>query len=81
MSYDWLELQRIARQGFENRLSAVTDWSAPTPDTEWDVATLVRHVVDEQRWVPPLLAGKTIAEAEADLVPLGDDLSAEWDRH
>ncbi|KDE10754.1 TIGR03086 family metal-binding protein [Rhodococcus aetherivorans] len=81
MSYDWLELQHIARQGFEGRLSAVTDWSAPTPDTEWDVATLVRHVVDEQRWVPPLLAGRTIAEAEAELDPLGDDLSAEWDRH
>jgi uncharacterized protein (TIGR03086 family) len=37
-------------------------WGDPTPDTEWDVRTLFNHVVGEQLWVPPLLAGKTLRE-------------------
>ena len=37
-------------------------WEAPTPCAEWDVRALVNHVVSEQRWMPPLLAGATIAE-------------------
>ncbi len=53
MAIDWLELQRTAARGFTDRLTRVTDWSAPTPDTEWDVAQLVEHMVDEQRWIPP----------------------------
>src|SRR5207245_7375809 len=28
----------------------------------WDVRTLVNHLVNEERWVPPLFAGATIAE-------------------
>ncbi|MEE2030970.1 maleylpyruvate isomerase N-terminal domain-containing protein, partial [Rhodococcus chondri] len=80
MAIDWLALQRTARREFDTRLAQVTDWSAPTPDTEWDVATLVRHVVDEQRWVMPLVSGRTLEEAEASLEPLGDDLAAEWAR-
>jgi uncharacterized protein (TIGR03086 family) len=35
-------------------------WHAPTPCAEWDVYTLVNHVVSEQLWVPPLFAGQTI---------------------
>jgi uncharacterized protein (TIGR03086 family) len=81
MAIDWLALQRTARREFDTRLAQVTDWSAPTPDTEWDVATLVRHVVDEQRWVMPLVSGRTLEEAEASLEPLGDDLVAEWARY
>src|SRR5258705_5052343 len=37
-------------------------WSARTPCGEWDVRTLVNHVVSEQRWSVPLFAGATIAE-------------------
>ena len=37
-------------------------WTAPTPCTDWDVRTLVNHVVGEDRWVVPLLEGRTIAE-------------------
>ncbi len=37
-------------------------WEAPTPCTDWDVRTLVNHVVGEDRWVVPLLEGRTIAE-------------------
>ncbi|MGV9744260.1 TIGR03086 family metal-binding protein [Rhodococcus zopfii] len=81
MAIDWLELQRTAARGFTDRLTRVTDWSAPTPDTEWDVAQLVEHMVDEQRWIPPLLSGMTVADAEATLAPIGDDLRAEWSRY
>ena len=39
---------------------------------------LVRHVVQEQQWVPQLLAGLTIPQAKRQLARLGDDLRAEW---
>jgi uncharacterized protein (TIGR03086 family) len=57
-------------------------WTAPTPDTEWDVRALVQHVVGEVVWIPPLLEGKTIADVgdrfEGDL--LGDDPKSAWSR-
>jgi uncharacterized protein (TIGR03086 family) len=53
---------------------ASSDWSAPTPCSEWDVRQLVNHMVYEDRWTKPLMEGKTIAEVgdafEGDL--LGD---------
>lgn len=78
MAHDWLELQKLVHREFAVRLAAVTDWDAPTPDSEWNVRDLVTHVVDEQRWVPHLLAGRTVAQAERDLEPLRQDLVAEW---
>lgn len=81
MTYDWLELQLRAHREFGARLDAVTDWHAPTPDTEWDVATLAKHVIREQQWVKHLLAGETIDEAQNELEPIGDDLISEWKRY
>lgn len=50
-------------------------WTAPTPCTDWNVRELVNHVVGEERWVVPLMEGKTIADVgdslDGDL--LGDD--------
>jgi uncharacterized protein (TIGR03086 family) len=37
-------------------------WTAPTPCPGWDVHALVNHVVGEQRWMPPMFAGDTIAD-------------------
>ena len=37
-------------------------WQAATPDEDWVVRDLVSHVVGEDLWAPPLLAGSTIAE-------------------
>jgi uncharacterized protein (TIGR03086 family) len=81
MASDWAALQRLAAREFGARIAAVTDWHAPTPDTDWDTADLVRHVVDEQRWVAPLLAGYPMERARRRLDPIGSDLAAEWERH
>jgi uncharacterized protein (TIGR03086 family) len=77
-SNDWLSLQKQAHREFGVRLGQVTDWDAPTPDTDWSVRDLVGHVVEEQQWVPHLLAGSSVAEAQRRIQPLGDDLRAEW---
>jgi uncharacterized protein (TIGR03086 family) len=53
-------------------------WRDGTPCSEWDVRTLVQHLLSEQRWVPPLFDGLTIDEVgdrfEGDL--MGDNASA-----
>ncbi len=52
-------------------------WHDDTPCSEWDVRTLVHHLLYEQRWVPPVFAGLTIAQVgdrfDGDL--MGDDAS------
>jgi uncharacterized protein (TIGR03086 family) len=55
-------------------------WSSSTPCTDWDVRALVNHVVNENLWVPPLLAGKTIEEVgdRFDGDVLGDDPKQSW---
>jgi uncharacterized protein (TIGR03086 family) len=59
-----MELMAGAIDGFEQRLGAIdaAQWSAATPCDDWDVRTLVNHVVGELLWIPPLLEGRTIAE-------------------
>jgi uncharacterized protein (TIGR03086 family) len=53
----------------------------PTPLPGWTVSQLVNHLVKEERWTPPLLAGATIEEVgsrfDGDL--LGDDPVAAFD--
>jgi uncharacterized protein (TIGR03086 family) len=71
-----------AMDGFGQRLQQVdgAQWDAPTPCADWNVRTLVNHVVGELLWVPPLLEGRTIAEVgdrfDGDVV--GDDAAATW---
>ena len=76
------EIYRRAVDEFGRRVQAVRDdqWSNTTPCTDWDVRDLVNHVVSEDRWVVPLLAGQTIEEVgdayDGDL--LGDDPQGSW---
>ena len=55
-------------------------WTATTPCQGWTVRDLVNHLVGENRWMPPLLAGLTIEEVggqlDGDL--LGDDPVQAW---
>ncbi|HSL58695.1 MAG TPA: TIGR03086 family metal-binding protein [Acidimicrobiales bacterium] len=38
-----------------------------TPCADWRVAELLDHVVDELRWAPPLLAGRSLDQAAAEV--------------
>lgn len=53
-------------------------WHDGTPCSEWDVRTLVHHLLYEQYWVPPLFEGLGIEQVgdrfEGDL--MGEDASA-----
>jgi len=77
-TFDWHALQRTAHREFGSRVAAITDWEAPTPDTEWNVRDLVTHVIEEQQWVPHLLNGRSIPEAQLAMDKLRDDLTEEW---
>jgi uncharacterized protein (TIGR03086 family) len=67
---------------FDARVRQIGDhqWQAATPDEDWCVRDLVNHLVGEDLWAPPLLAGSTIAEVgdrfEGDV--LGSDPEAAW---
>lgn len=74
---DLIETYRRSLTEFTDRVGQVSpeQWSAPTPCPDWDVRTLVGHVVNEDRWAVPLLAGETV-EAVGDRFA-GDPLGAD----
>jgi len=82
-STDLRKLHRRAMETFGGLVHQIRDdqWVLPTPCSEWDVRTLVNHLVYENRWAVPLFAGSTIAEVgdrfEGDL--LGDNPVQAWD--
>jgi uncharacterized protein (TIGR03086 family) len=77
-----IEMYRRSVEEFGQRVMAIGagDWARPTPCSEWTVRDLVRHLVYEELWAPPLLAGATIADVgdrfEGDI--LGDDPQVAW---
>jgi uncharacterized protein (TIGR03086 family) len=79
---DLLDLHARGAQEFGWRVHAVGDqWGAQSACSEWDVRTLVNHLVSEQLWVVPLMAGSTVAEVgdRFDGDVLGDDPVPRWD--
>jgi uncharacterized protein (TIGR03086 family) len=56
-------------------------WSAPTPDAEWDVETLLNHIVSGNLWAGELAAGRTIDEVgdRLDGNLLGDDAQSAYE--
>jgi uncharacterized protein (TIGR03086 family) len=69
---DLLEAYRRSLNEFTDRVGQVSSaqWAAPTPCEDWDVRILVNHVVGEDRWTVPMLAGATVDE-------VGDRLSGD----
>jgi uncharacterized protein (TIGR03086 family) len=55
--------------------------SAPTPDGDWDVRSLLNHLVAGNWWAAELAAGRTIEEVgdRLDGDVLGDDAAAAYD--
>ncbi|MDV8002119.1 maleylpyruvate isomerase family mycothiol-dependent enzyme [Rhodococcus sp. IEGM 1408] len=84
---DWNALQSLAADLYDEVLPHVTDWDAATPCSDWTAREVLAHVVDEQLWVPGLLAGGTVDEVADDLSDRlrrmhdasGPDLVAAWD--
>jgi uncharacterized protein (TIGR03086 family) len=78
-----LELFQRAQAQFTDRVDAVApDQWEDEALPGWTVADLVAHLVSEQLWVPPLLAGEPAAEgrfpeATGDL--LGEDPFTGWE--
>jgi uncharacterized protein (TIGR03086 family) len=63
-SPDIVAIHARSVEAFLDRVRAVPDdaWERATPCTDWNVRELVNHVVGEDRWTGPLVAGKTIAD-------------------
>ena len=55
---------RRSVEGWTARVEAVgpDQWALPTPCADWDVRTLVNHVVGEDLWTGPLMRGETMEE-------------------
>ena len=84
MAEDVVELYRRSQAEFGKRVHAVRpdQWGCPTPCADWEVRTLVNHLVVEQLWVPPLVTdGQTVAGvgSRLDGDQLGADPVAVWD--
>jgi uncharacterized protein (TIGR03086 family) len=79
---DLLEYQRRAADEFGRRVDAITDeqWGRSTPCSQWDVRTLVNHLVYEDRWAPHIAKGETVEEVgdRYDGDQLGSDPKAAW---
>jgi uncharacterized protein (TIGR03086 family) len=79
----FLRSHSTALATFDSLVHSIADeqWRAPTPDTEWDVSALVDHLVVEQLWVPPLLAGETVADVgdRFDRTLAGPELVGAWE--
>jgi uncharacterized protein (TIGR03086 family) len=61
---DAVELHRKRVQRWLELLRGIDDnqWTVLTPCTEWNVWDLVNHVTYEERWVVPLMQGRTIGD-------------------
>ena len=80
MAADLIEQHGRCGQRFAALVARVGpgQWHDGTLCSQWDVRTLVHHLLYEQRWVPPLLEGLRIEQVgdrfEGDL--MGEDASA-----
>ena len=74
----------VAQREFGARVEEVSadQWQSPTVDSEWDVGALVDHVVEENRWVAPLIGGQSVDQAGEDVAAMKADVidrKTAWD--
>jgi uncharacterized protein (TIGR03086 family) len=73
----------LAEFGMRVHRVGADQWTAPTPCSDWDVASLVDHLIDEHLWLPPLLSGRDLDAAggmvESAKRTIGTDRAAAWD--
>jgi uncharacterized protein (TIGR03086 family) len=78
------DLHRRSVEYFDSLVQQIVpgQWDDPTPCTDWSIHDLVNHIVNEDKWTPELLNGKTIEEVgdrfDGDL--LGEDPSGVWNQ-
>jgi uncharacterized protein (TIGR03086 family) len=79
-----LDAHEVALADFDRLVDRIgpDQWRAPTACSEWSVRDLLGHLVNEQLWVPSLLAGQTVAQVgdRFDGDQLGADPVAAWRR-
>ena len=77
---DLLPIYRSAVRQFDSRVRLVRpeQWSVSTPDDDWNVQHLVRHVIVGQATVPDVLAGRAPARLPIDGQTPGPDLVEYW---
>lgn len=82
-----VDLPTVHRQALDATRDVVAGIKAsqlddPTPCDDWDVRTLLNHVVGGNLWVEPLVDGRTIEDVgdELDGDQLGDDFVAAYER-
>lgn len=65
MSDDLVSIFLAAQRAFDARVRAIAEdqWHLDTPDSEWDVAALVGHLVEENLWAAPLMHGLDLESA------------------
>lgn len=76
-----LPIYRSAVRQFDSRVRAVRpeQWTVSTPDDEWDVHRLVRHVIAGQAGVPAVLDGRPLtASADDGAERTGPELVEQW---
>jgi uncharacterized protein (TIGR03086 family) len=82
---DVRELFRRACDQFGEKVAGIREeqWGDQTPCSEWDVRALVEHLVSENAWISPLLAGRSIADVGDSLSGdlLGHDPKGAWRDH
>lgn len=69
---------RSAVHQFDSRIRAVgpTQWTSSTPDEDWDVQRLVRHVINEQNRFAAGVSGRASQATAADGPALVDEWAA-----
>lgn len=62
---DPVALFLAGQQAFSVRVAEIgtVEWDEPTPCSDWTVAQLLDHVIDEHRWTAPLLSGASLDAA------------------